>query len=253
MTSQEIQAALSRPFHPADVHFKPLVVKGNRALAVAYIDARMVMERLDAVVGVECWADNYHMIPEGGVECRLSVLIAGQWITKTDVGAPSEQPDPGDKLKAAYSDALKRAAVKFGVGRYLYDLPQQWADYDQQKKQFARRPALPDWAIPKDEKPVSNDDTSSNVPDDGEPADAVPSGNGPVISPERQKASDALWHAKNEAKKAGVLTLEKWNVLLDAYGSRDTGNLSVADLAKLAEAIRKLISKPVPSDNLPSF
>ena len=43
-----------------------------------------------------------------------------------DVGAPSEQPDGGDRLKAAFSDALKRAAVKFGIGRYLYRLPQQW-------------------------------------------------------------------------------------------------------------------------------
>jgi hypothetical protein len=40
-----------------------------------------------------------------------------------DVGGPSEQPDEGDRVKAAFSDALKRAAVKFGIGRYLYRLP----------------------------------------------------------------------------------------------------------------------------------
>jgi hypothetical protein len=40
-------------------------------------------------------------------------------LTKVDVGGPSEQPDGGDWLKAAFSDALKRAAVKFGVGRHL--------------------------------------------------------------------------------------------------------------------------------------
>ena len=49
-------------------------------------------------------------------------------------------------MKAAFSDALKRAAVKFGVGRYLYRLPAQWLDYDSQKRQFARPPTLPDWA-----------------------------------------------------------------------------------------------------------
>jgi len=49
-------------------------------------------------------------------------------------------------LKAAFSDALKRTAVKFGIGRYLYRLPQQWADYDPVKKQFAGTPRLPDWA-----------------------------------------------------------------------------------------------------------
>ena len=67
---------------------------------------------------------------------------------KTDVGSPSEQPDDGDKLKAAFSDALKRAAIKLGIGRYLYRLPRQWVDYDSQTKQFKAMPTLPAWALP---------------------------------------------------------------------------------------------------------
>src|SRR5205085_1320155 len=43
----------------------------------------------------------------------------------------------------------KRAAVKFGVGRYLYRLPAQWVDYDPHKRQFVRPPALPAFALPK--------------------------------------------------------------------------------------------------------
>jgi hypothetical protein len=66
-----------------------------------------------------------------------------------DVGGPSAQHDNGDRLKAAVSAALKRAAVKFGVGRYLYDLPRQWVEYDPQKKQSVRTPTLPAWAVPK--------------------------------------------------------------------------------------------------------
>src|SRR5262249_14174357 len=61
----------------------------------------------------------------------------------TDVGGQSEQPDGGDRLKAAFSDALKRAAVKFGIGRYLYRLPSQWVDYDDKKRRFVRQPQLP--------------------------------------------------------------------------------------------------------------
>src|SRR5262249_31196354 len=80
--------------------------------------------------------------------CRLRLRIGNRWITKVDVGGPSEQPDGGDRLKAAFSDALKRAAVKFGVGRYLYRLPSQWLDYDPQKRQFTRTPTLPEWALP---------------------------------------------------------------------------------------------------------
>jgi hypothetical protein len=49
---------------------------------------------------------------------------------KEDVGGQSEQPDEGDRRKAAFSDALKRAAVKFGIGRYLYRQKPQWVDWD---------------------------------------------------------------------------------------------------------------------------
>ncbi len=49
---------------------------------------------------------------------------------------------------------LKRAAVKFGVGRYLYRLPSQWVDYDPQKRQFVRTPKLPPAALPRRPLPV---------------------------------------------------------------------------------------------------
>jgi hypothetical protein len=114
--------------------------------ALAYVDARAIQDRLDDVLGVAGWQDAYRVLPDGSVVCRLRCLIGGHWITKTDVGGQSEQPDGGDRTKAAFSDALKRAAVKFGVGRYLYRLPSQWVDYDPQRKQFKTSPALPAWA-----------------------------------------------------------------------------------------------------------
>lgn len=153
MTPAEIQAALSEPFGPDEVEWKPQTAKGNRALAVAYIDARCVMERLDAVVGVAGWQDSYAVLDDGNVLCKLSLNVAGEWVTKEDVGGPSDQKDVGDKRKASFSDALKRAAVKFGVGRYLYSLPHQWCDYDEQKRQFVKTPSLPQWALPRKAQP----------------------------------------------------------------------------------------------------
>jgi hypothetical protein len=146
---QAIAAALSTPFDPKDVRFKPQMVKNNRCLAMAYIDARLIQDRLDDVLGVENWQDKYDFLPDGSVVCRLRLKLGGRWITKTDVGSPSEQPDVGDRVKAAVSDALKRAAVKFGIGRYLYRLPAQWVDYDPVKKQIVQPPQLPAFAIPK--------------------------------------------------------------------------------------------------------
>ena len=141
--------ALAEPFDPPEVRFKPQVVSGNRAMAIAYVDARVIQDRLDEVLGVAGWQDEYEVLPDGGVVCRLRLHLGDQWVAKMDVGGPSEQPDEGDRRKAAFSDALKRAAVKFGIGRYLYRLPAQWVDYDPQKRQFVRTPKLPPWALPR--------------------------------------------------------------------------------------------------------
>lgn len=147
--SANIADALGRPFDPAEVKWKPQSVKGDKALVIAYVDARVVMDRLDAVLGLGGWSDEYRPAPDGkAVVCRLTCVIDGRPITHEDVGGESEQPDDGDRCKAAFSDALKRAAVKFGVGRYLYRLPQQWVDYDGQRRRMVGRPTLPAWAIP---------------------------------------------------------------------------------------------------------
>jgi hypothetical protein len=138
-----IATALSAPFDANEVKFKPATVSGNWALALPYVDARVIQDRLDDVLGVVNWQDKYDVLADGNVVCALSLRIGGDWITKMDVGGESGQPDEGDRRKASFSDALKRAAVKFGIGRYLYRQKPQWVDYDPQKKQFTRQPVLP--------------------------------------------------------------------------------------------------------------
>ena len=135
---KQLGAALAAPFPEVEVKWKPQVIAGSRALAVAYIDARCVQERLDAVLGIFGWKDAYEYLQDGTCLCRLSLRVgpASEWVEKCDVGSPSEQDDPGDRRKAAASDSLKRAAVKFGVGRYLYRLPTVWRDYDPKTRRF---------------------------------------------------------------------------------------------------------------------
>lgn len=139
----ELMAKLTAPFPRDAVRFKPAVVSGNRAMAIAYVDARVIQDRLDEVLGVLNWQDEYEFLEDGSVVCRLKLRIDNEWITKMDVGGPSEQPDEGDRKKAAVSDALKRAAVKFGIGRYLYRLPTTWVEYDPKKKRIVKPPVLP--------------------------------------------------------------------------------------------------------------
>lgn len=176
MSIRTITDALCAPFEPRDVKFKPQMVKNNKALAIAYVDVRLIEDRLDDVMGVENWQDDYEILNDGSVTCRLRVKLGDQWVTKMDVGSPSEQPDGGDRLKAAFSDALKRTAVKFGIGRYLYRLPAQWVDYDPVKKQITRPPQLPAFAIPQKpqaEPPADKPRGKKAAPDKTLPADGA--------------------------------------------------------------------------------
>lgn len=158
-THEAIQQKFGEFFEPTEIKWKPQTVRENRALALCYVDARVIMDRLDEVVGVGNWMDHYERLDNDTVKCTLKVRIGDTWIEKEDVGGVSEQPDEGDRTKAAFSDALKRAAVKFGIGRYLYRMPQQWVDFDPKTKRFVNTPTLPNWAIPKDHRPPSNQDT----------------------------------------------------------------------------------------------
>lgn len=133
---REIAEQLAAPFAPEDVEYKPGPISGNHALALAYIDARCVQNRLDEVLGIDGWQSEFHVLPGGCVQCKLSLRIGEVWFAKSDVGGPSEQKDPGDRMKAAFSDALKRAAVQWSVGRYLYGLTPEWRDWDPATKRF---------------------------------------------------------------------------------------------------------------------
>jgi hypothetical protein len=142
---EELIKRLAAPFTPAQIKFKPQSVnkEKTRALALAYIDGHAVKGRLDEAVGVAGWQDSYEVLDDRSVKCTLRVKIGDEWITKEDAGGASDQEDKGDRMKAAFTDALKRAAVKFGIGRFLYELPKNWWPYDPVKKTFVGTPNLP--------------------------------------------------------------------------------------------------------------
>lgn len=112
----DIFAALAEPFDASDVKMRPS--PGGQRLS--YITARTAMNRLDEVLGPENWWDNY-LPGQNSVMCQLSVRLPdGSIVTKVDAGGYAGMSDQGDDDKSGFSDAFKRAAAKFGVGRYLY-------------------------------------------------------------------------------------------------------------------------------------
>src|SRR5512142_2006185 len=129
--TREILEQLRKPFPASKISFKVQTKpseKGN-SLVVAYIDARDVMERLDEVVGGD-WSDRCEAAGTAkGLVCYLTVM----GVTRADVG---DTDNANEAVKSAYSDAFKRAAVKFGVGRFLYDLPKMWGKAKPMGKSF---------------------------------------------------------------------------------------------------------------------
>lgn len=92
---------------------------------VAYIDARDVMNRLDLVCGVGNWQDDYRVI-NNQLFAGIGIYVGTQWVWKWDTGTESQT----EKEKGIVSDSFKRAAVKWGVGRFLYDLDIVYLDAD---------------------------------------------------------------------------------------------------------------------------
>jgi len=121
----------------------------TKGMMLAYIDARDVMKRLDQVCGFDGWRDEYREV-QGRIICRLWLRIGTEWTWREDGAGDTDT----EGQKGGISDAFKRAAVKWGVGRYLYDLPSPWVEIQAFGKSYAAVKGwdsaltLPEWATP---------------------------------------------------------------------------------------------------------
>ena len=136
---KSVEIALKRPFPVAKLHWR----RGQGGSGdLVYITSRDVMDRLDHVFGPAGWS-NKDVWVGGRMVCELSCKIDGEWVTKSD-GADDSQIEGA---KGGLSDALKRAAVLWGIGRYLYypgafnsaKKPAPWATPDGYDKVMAER------------------------------------------------------------------------------------------------------------------
>jgi hypothetical protein len=147
MESHEtIANALKAPFPVNKIHWRvgARTSDKSKGIALAYIDARDVMHRLDDVVGPLNWQCRYSHVTQKGVICEIGILVDGNWLWRAN-GAGDTQVEAE---KGAMSDAFKRAGVMWGIGRYLYMLPNVWVKLDSSGKKIEEKPALPKWATP---------------------------------------------------------------------------------------------------------
>lgn len=162
---------LQAPFEAEDIEWKPQTagIRGDGkayVLAVPYITNRAIQKKLDEVFGVFGWENAYKATEDGkGYLCGITVIDGEKRVTRWD-GAENTNIEP---LKGGLSNSMKRAAVQLGIGRYLYQLPEFWAQcvptdksypYDgyqyiiKKNKNMNRNiawkdPVLPEWALPK--------------------------------------------------------------------------------------------------------
>ena len=155
---------LSDPFPAEDIEWRiqRSGMKNGKpwAMVLAYVTSRAIMQRLDDEVGPENWRNEFATGPSGGVLCGISIKVGGEWVEKWD-GAENTDIE---SIKGGLSGAMKRAAVHWGIGRYLYRLESGFANFhdggkhrdnikenkdDKYGKPFRwDPPALPSWALP---------------------------------------------------------------------------------------------------------
>jgi len=124
---------LSAPFDSSQINWRVgrMSKKKDKAIPFAYLTARDVMDRLDNVFGMAGWQAEY---PFPGC-CRIGVLVGRdtkeghirEWVWKANCADTTAV----EAVKGQASDAFKRAAVLFGIGRYLYDFPNFYAPVGQ--------------------------------------------------------------------------------------------------------------------------
>jgi len=157
-----IQEKLQRPFEANEIEWRSQQTgeKNGKcwAMVLAYVTNRAIMDRLDEVFGVSGWKNEFLPTPSmDGVMCGISAKFGSEWVTKYD-GADNTQIEA---VKGGLSSAMKRTAVQFGIGRYLYQLESNFAQVVEGRTNGAKSaktksgtwfnwlpPELPNFALP---------------------------------------------------------------------------------------------------------
>jgi hypothetical protein len=161
--AQRLLAQLAEPFDASVVEWVVTATaagkNGQRGLLAAYADPRAYLDRLNQLFTPCGWTQDYSFQVVGNVErkgrdgkvllcakvmvcCRVTIFGIG-----THAGTGEHWADDENAVTGGDAQAFKRACVCFGLGRYLYDVPQVWVDLDKFKRP-RWFPDLPESALP---------------------------------------------------------------------------------------------------------
>lgn len=149
---------LDAPFSASDLEWRVQRTMSNgKGVLIPYITARAIMDRLDEVVGKENWEDSYKDITvdgKAGCECTIAIHISDSWVKKSDAAGATQV----EAIKGSRSASLRRAAVKWGIGRYLYEMGEVIVDLSN-GKYFNGTVTPPDEFLPENERTGKDDFT----------------------------------------------------------------------------------------------
>jgi hypothetical protein len=213
-TFDAVLTELAQPFEPEAVEFKAGATTQDkaRALALAYVDSRVYQARLDAVT--PDWRNEYTREYAGErviVTCALTVTGVTRQAIGESLQASARQDGSTvieeNAATSAEAQAFKRACSAFGLGRYLYSVPQVWAEYDGARRQFtpAAVQALREMLrTGKYEPPAGHNGHNGNGNGNGHtttaPAGDAATGATPTGSPVCPKCGGPMWDNR-EGKK----------------------------------------------------
>ena len=228
MDWQELTKALSEPFHPMFVEWKPSATTkdGTKALAAAYVDARHYQYRLDILA--PGWETEYQFIkPDGSlVKCRLTI----NGVTREDIG--EQEGNDNNTATSAVAQAFKRACAAFGLGRYLYFIPIAWSEYDSKSKRIVSPPQLPAWAKP----------GGSGYPPTGEQGKGNAQSKQQTSRPPAQASKPQPPAQPQPAQPTGELTYEQACEILNHEGVK-YGDIDITTLSNMTKGINAALAK----------
>jgi hypothetical protein len=222
------------------------------AKVLAYVTNRAIMDRLDHVCGPGNWRNEFREWQ--GQLHPLRHLRPRRRRVGDEVGRGRQHRHRAGQGRPQ-SGAMKRAAVQWGIGRYLYDLDEGWADIRENGEHYAKTkdgksfrwnpPPLPDWALPSAAPPPPHDSIEANRASRGERADtrqAHPQP--PTAVTASQQQYDAFRDIAAELRLSGE---EQSRILYDAKVKRfshltvENADRVVLELCR--RAVRKLLTE----------
>ncbi len=224
-----VMQKLQEPFLPDEIEWRvgSTTQDKTKGMALAYVTNRAIQNRLDDIFGPFGWRNEYREWKATSQLCGISVRHDGEWITKWDGAEDSDM----ESVKGGLSDAMKRAAYQWGIGRYLYKLEAVWMPIEQRGRSSVLKgtPNLPAWALPagygaKPQAPQKPDKPPTK----------------PTVPVDRNKASDGQISAIVAlAKETGMVSGMK-PLMQERYKKDSSGELNKDEAKDLLNYLREV-------------